>query len=268
MSEIRVGIHGAAGRMGRENTQGVHRTPGLVLSAACERSDHPLAGADLGKELFSQTSGIIVTSDPDAFCHDCEVAVDFSLPDASLILVEAARKQGTALVIGTTGFQTAQKEAIRRASTDIPIVLSGNFSTGVNVIVELVKAAAAALGRDYDVEIIEHHHNQKVDAPSGTAVMLGQAVCRSRNIDYEKVVVTDRSRRNRRRRSEEIGISSLRGGGIIGHHSVCFMGANEKVEISHTAQSRTLFTDGVLRAVSWIAGKKSGFYTMKDVLSL
>lgn len=262
----RVAIHGAAGRMGRNLVAACLDDPALELTAALVRTGDDSVGADAGSLASRAAVGVTVTetADPAGF----DVAVDFTRPDAALAILEICRGAGRPLVIGTTGFTPEQRATIGAAARDVPVVIAPNTGIGVNVAFGLVAAAARALGDDYDVEVIEAHHRHKVDAPSGTALRLGEAAARALGHDLERCGVFARHGHTGAREHGTIGFSTVRGGEIVGEHTVLFAGSGERIEITHRAASRAVFAQGAMRAAAWIAGRAPGLYDMQDVLGL
>ena len=265
---IKTGIIGAGGRMGQRNALAVHHSTNLELVGVVEKKGHAGIGRPYREIVGDDTISLTLGANPAEMCRAAEVIVDFTQPAATLALLKEAKKNQTDLVIGTTGFSPAQMKEINKAGKEISIVLSGNFSTGINLLLGLVKKAAETLSAEYDIEVMEQHHNQKIDAPSGSAIMLGQAAALGRGLDFDKVMVTGRKGQVGRRPTEEIGVSALRGGGVVGQHSVYFMGPNDKVELTHTALNRQAFASGVVTACKWIKGHQPGLYDMLDVLGL
>src|SRR5688572_12972182 len=263
MAALKIAIAGASGRMGRTLIESVLRSPELTLAAALERKGHAAVGKDAG-ELVGSPCGVRIGDD--AAQTACDVLVDFTLPDGTMANLAACRKHGAKMVIGTTGFSEAQKKEIAAAARDIGIVMSPNFSVGVNVAFRLLEVAAKTLDKDYDIEIFEAHHRHKVDAPSGTALRMGEVVAQALGRDLKKVAVYGREGVTGERKDDTIGFTSVRGGDVVGDHSVMFIGAGERLEVSHRASSRANFANGALRAARWVAGKKSGLYDMADVL--
>ena len=264
---IRVGVFGAAGRMGRQNLKAVHLAKGLHLSAAIEHEGHARLGENTFPWFSSDPGSLLLRHDLSSALADCDVVIDFSTPEATLHLAEEAASRGVALVIGTTGLKESGREALQRAAQKIPVVFSGNYSLGVNVLLALVRQASALLP-GYDIEIVEHHHNQKKDAPSGTALMLGTAAAEGRGQNLQRDLVPGRHGDVGPRQPLEIGMHAVRGGGIVGYHEVFLAGPDETVRLSHQAQSREAFTSGVVRAAAWVHQKKAGLYDMSHVLGL
>ena len=262
MARLKIAIAGASGRMGRALLEAVLQSPDLQLAAALERKGHAAIGKDAG-ELVGAPCGVKIG---DAVAAACDVLVDFTLPEGAMEHLAACRKQGTRMVIGTTGFSEAQKKDIAAAARDTAIVMSPNFSVGVNVAFRLLEVAAKALDKGYDVEIFEAHHRHKVDAPSGTALRMGEVVAKALGRDLKKVAVYGREGVTGERKDETIGFTTVRGGDVVGDHSVMFIGAGERLEVSHRASSRANFANGALRAARWVAAKKSGLFDLADVL--
>jgi 4-hydroxy-tetrahydrodipicolinate reductase len=251
---VRIAIAGALGRMGKALAQVVEAREGAVLAA---RFDRPGAS---GEGLVSQDEALAA----------CDVVIDFTTPDASLALAQAcAARGGPALVIGTTGIPGDKLAQIHKAAEVLPMVQTGNFSLGVNMLMGLVAQAARALSpQDYDIEVFEAHHKRKVDAPSGTALMLGEAAARGRGMALSNIARHARDGITGARPQGEIGFSVMRGGGIVGEHSVSFIAEDEIITISHSARDRGLFARGAVEAAIWLAGKPAGAYDMQDVLGL
>ena len=265
MATLKIAIAGASGRMGRALIEAVLRADDLKLVAALEQKGNAVVGRDAG-ELIGAACGVKVGDDLAKALAGCDVLVDFTRPEGTLAHLAACRKQGVKLVIGTTGLSAAQKEQCAAAARDIAIVMSPNFSVGVNVAFQLLEVAARALGKGYDVEIVESHHRHKVDAPSGTALRMGEVVAQALGRDLRKHAVYGREGVTGERQDETIGFATVRGGDTVGDHSVMFIGTGERLEISHHASSRANFATGALRAARWVAEKKSGLYDMADVL--
>jgi 4-hydroxy-tetrahydrodipicolinate reductase len=265
MAVLKITVAGASGRMGRMLVEEVLRAPDLELAAALEQAGNAAVGKDAG-ELVGAPCGVRIVDDAAKAITQNGVLVDFTRPEGTLAHVAACRKRGINMVIGTTGFTAAQKQEIAAGARDIAIVLSPNFSVGVNVAFRLLEVAARALGRGYDVEIAEAHHRHKVDAPSGTALRMGEVVAQALGRDLRRDAVYGREGMTGERRDSTIGFSTVRGGDVVGEHSVLFLGTGERLEITHRATSRANFAGGALRAARWVAGKKNGLYDMADVL--
>jgi 4-hydroxy-tetrahydrodipicolinate reductase len=255
MSAVRVAIAGAGGRMGRALLEAARATEGVALAAAVDIAPGSWAGMDIGTDVAGALCG-------------ADVLIDFTRPEGTLEHLRACREAGRGLVIGTTGFAPAQLAEIRAAASRIPIVMAPNMSVGVNVTLRLVELAARALGPDYDVEVFEMHHKLKVDAPSGTALKLGEVAAAARGASLERDGVFARHGATGERRAGAIGFSVARGGDIVGDHTVYFAGPGERIEITHRAASRTTYAQGALRAAKFLSGKAPGLYDMQDVLGL
>jgi 4-hydroxy-tetrahydrodipicolinate reductase len=264
----RIAILGAAGRMGRALIQAVAAEPRARLTAALERAGSPALGADAGVLAGQEPNGVPVSGDFAAALRASDVLVDFTRPEGTLAAIEWCRRLRKPVVIGTTGFDAAQKALIAEAALEIPVCLSANYSVGVNVCLRLLELAAATLGDAYDVEIVEAHHRHKVDAPSGTALRMGEAVAGALGKRLEDCAVYERQSQVAARDCTSIGFASVRGGDVIGEHTVMFLGEGERVEITHKASSRSNFANGAVRAALWLAQQPSGHYEMRDVLGL
>ncbi len=265
---INIGVIGAGGRMGRMLIEAVQDNPKTTLSAAIERQGSSLVGADAGEVASIGRINIKIVDDLVAVIDDIDVLIDFSLPEATEQNMQICAEHKVAMVIGTTGFNEQQEQVLTEASKHIAIVYAGNYSTGVNLSLKLLSMAAKAFGTEADVEIIEAHHKHKIDAPSGTAFMMAEAVAEARGQDLKQVVVYGREGQTGAREAGTIGIHAIRGGEIIGDHTVMFIADGEVVEITHRARARMTFAAGAVRASTWIAQKKSGQYNMQDVLGL
>ena len=267
MSELRVTIAGAGGKMGAANIRAVLQTPGIVLYSAFDRPGSPNIGRDAGEAAGAGTTGIIIGDDPEAALAGTGAIIDFTAPAVSVMLAERAAALGLVDIIGTTGCSKDEDWAIQKAAAaGARIVKTGNFSLGVNILEGLVRQAARALPRSYDIEIVEMHHNKKVDAPSGTALMLGRAAAVGREVDFDSAAVLSREGHTGARVPGSIGFAALRGGAVIGDHTVMFVGDTERIEITHKAQDRGMFAAGAVQAALWAHDQKPGFYTMADVL--
>lgn len=263
---LKVAVLGAAGRMGRAVLGCVAEDSNLSVVGAITEPGDPDLGRDAGELIGGAALGVPLTDDRLQGVHDAQVAIDFTLPSATETNVRACVEAGAALVIGTTGLEERQLQALHKAGQEIPVVYGRNMSVGVNVFIELVARAAKALGKDYDVEIVEAHHRHKVDAPSGTALALGERIAASQGRALSDLAVFARQGRMGPRVPGTIGFSVVRGGNIVGEHSVRFIGLEEQVEFSHVAQDRKTFARGAVRAAVWAAGQPPGLYTMSDVL--
>lgn len=263
----RVGVTGAAGRMGRTLIEAVAASEhDLALSAALERPNSSLLGADAGEMAGLGRNGVRVAGDLAGCLSDIDVLIDFSVPDATLANVAMCAEKGVALVIGTTGFVTDQQALIDAAAGRIPICQASNFSTGVNLCFRLLEEAARVLGDEVDIEIYEAHHRHKIDAPSGTALSMGRIVAGTLGRDLDEVAVYGRQGQTGARDRQTIGFATVRAGDIVGDHTVTFAAEGERVEITHKASSRMSFARGAVRAAHWLAGRQPGLYDMRDVL--
>jgi 4-hydroxy-tetrahydrodipicolinate reductase len=267
MSEIRVAIAGAGGRMGRMLIEAVLNAPDMRLAAAFDLAQSPIVGRDAG-ELVGAACGVPVTADVDAGLAAADCLIDFTRPEGTMGHLAACSRRGAAMVIGTTGLSAEQKRAIAEAAASIPVVLAPNMSVGVNLVFKLLDSAARVLGEGYDIEILEAHHRHKVDAPSGTALRMGEVVAGALGRDLAACAVYGRQGVTGERDRSTIGFATIRGGDIVGEHSAIFAGIGERVEISHKAVSRMPYALGSLRAVRFLADCKSGLYDMQDVLGL
>jgi|TARA_B100000315_G_scaffold256795_2_gene303641 4-hydroxy-tetrahydrodipicolinate reductase len=252
--------------MGRTLLQAIHEADGLSIGAAFERSGLSLVGADAGELAGLGNIGVAVSdalgTEMDAF----DVLIDFSVPEATLAALDACRGAGKQLVIGTTGFDAQGMSRIEAAARDVAILMAPNMSVGVNLVFHLLDIAARAMGDEVDVEVIEAHHRHKIDAPSGTALRMGEVVAEALERNLSKVAVYGREGITGERDSETIGFATVRAGDIVGDHTVMFAGAGERIEITHRAHSRMNFAQGALRAVRFLTGKEPGLYNMQDVL--
>lgn len=267
MTTPRIGILGAGGRMGRTLIQAVHQA-GYTLAAAVARPESSLLGADAGELAGIGSLGVKVVGNIEHALPDCDVVIDFTTPDATELHLKACRLAKVAMVIGTTGFNAAQKALLDETAQDISIVYAANYSVGVNVSIKLLELAAKAFADTVDIEVVEAHHRHKVDAPSGTALMMGEAVASSLGRDLKQVAVYGREGITGARDRQSIGFETIRGGDIVGEHNVMFIGEGERLEIKHTATSRMNFAGGAVRAAAWVSEKQNGRYDMLDVLSL
>ncbi len=263
----RIAVFGAGGKMGRALVRAVSENKGAVLSAAVERPEFPYLSADVSQLAGLPASGLRL-SDQRPGKGSADVWIDFSAPAATMANVQAAAACGAAMVVGTTGLSPTDKEKIGVATKMIPVVLAPNMSVGVNVMLKLVAEAARLLGPSYDLEIVETHHRAKRDAPSGTALRLAEVLAEATGRDLDKTARYERHGDIGPRTDAEIGIQTLRGGDVVGDHTVFFFGPNDRIEITHRASSREMFASGAVRAALWLAGKPAGLYDMRDVLGL
>jgi 4-hydroxy-tetrahydrodipicolinate reductase len=267
VNPLKIVIAGCSGRMGHALLEGVFADTELVLHGALDRDGNAHLGSDAG-EQFGKVSGVKVTADIDAALKGADVLVDFTRPEASMQYLDACQKANVSMVIGTTGFSPEQKLAIEAASKNIPIVFAPNMSVGVSLLINLVQSAAKVLNEGYDIEIIEAHHRHKIDAPSGTALRLGEAAASALGRSLDKCAVYGREGVTGERDSSTIGFATVRGGDVVGDHTVLFAGIGERIELTHKASSRATFALGALRAAKFLANKKTGLFDMQDVLGL
>jgi 4-hydroxy-tetrahydrodipicolinate reductase len=265
---LKLAIAGAGGRMGRELARLVHATEGCVLAGGTEAPGSPLVGTDLGALIGEKNLGFKISDDAAPVIAAVDGVIDFTIPKATLSLVKHTSALNKIHIIGTTGIDAAGENEIAAAAKSATIVKTGNFSLGVNLLASLVKRAARALGEDFDIEVLEMHHRMKVDAPSGTALLLGKAAADGREILLAERSVRARDGHTGARRPGDIGFATLRGGSVIGDHSVIFAGQGERIELRHIAESRELFARGAVKAALWAKGKKPGLYNMFDVLEM
>ena len=264
---MKIAIAGASGRMGRMQIAAVFNAQDAVLAGALGRPGAAALGEDAGAVLGKKT-GVTLSDDVDGVLAGADCLIDFTRPEVTMAHLDAALRHGTNLVIGTTGFDEAQKEALARAGEKIGIVFAANMSVGVNVTLKLLEFAARHFAEGYDIEIIEAHHRHKVDAPSGTALMMGEAVAGALGRKLEDCAVYGRHGITGERDPSTIGFSAIRGGDIVGDHTVLFAGIGERIEITHKSASRLSYAQGALRAVRFLEGHLTGFFDMQDVLGL
>lgn len=265
---VRIGILGAGGRMGRMLIEATQLNPNTSLAAAIEYAGSSLIGVDTGELVGTGKSGIAITDDLTKVIDGLDVVIDFSLPDSMTSAVQLCQQHHTTMIIGTTGLSDAQNAAVDKASEEIAIVYAGNYSTGVNVSLKLIEMAAKAFGDSADIEVIEAHHKHKVDAPSGTAYMMADAAATARGQELKQVAVYGREGQTGARTQGSIGIHAVRGGEIVGDHTVMFIADGEIVEITHKARQRMTFAAGAVRAATWVVNQPAGRYDMQDVLGL
>ena len=262
-----IAIAGASGRMGQMLVDAVRATDDCRLAGALDRADSPVIGQDAGA-FGGQATGVLITADLAAGLSKSKFLIDFTRPEGTMAHLAACRSLGVAMVIGTTGFSEVQKAEIAAAAKDIPIMLAPNMSVGVNVTLKLLELAAKAMATGYDIEIIEAHHRHKVDAPSGTALKMGEVIAQAQGRSLADCAVYTREGITGERDPSSIGFATIRGGDIVGDHTVLFAGAGERIEISHKSSSRATYAQGSLRAVRFLAGKQNGMFDMFDVLGL
>jgi 4-hydroxy-tetrahydrodipicolinate reductase len=267
-SDMKVTITGAGGRMGQMLVRQTMKTAGATLAGAAEAAGSKALGWDAGEMAGLETLGVTITDDAGTAIGAADVAIDFTVPAATVTHAELAAASGTALVIGTTGLSPEQAARIAAAAARIPVVWAANMSLGVNILQALVERTAALLDADYDIDVLEMHHRHKIDAPSGTALALGHAAAAGRKVRLEEVWRKTRDGHTGARPAGEIGFATLRGGDEVGFHTVMFAGIGERLELTHRGFSREIYASGALRAAGWVTAQKPGLYTMKDVLGL
>jgi 4-hydroxy-tetrahydrodipicolinate reductase len=268
MSEMRLIVAGAGGRMGRALTRVISETSGALMTGALEAPGSELLGKDAGVLAGLPANGIKLSADLWELSANADGILDFTVPGATIANVAIAAQRGIAHIIGTTGLSASDEAVIRSVASRAIVVKSGNMSLGVNLLAALVKRVAQSLDEGFDIEILEMHHKAKIDAPSGTAMLLGEAAAAGRQVSLEQRSARGRDGVTGARRSGDIGFASLRGGTAAGDHSVIFAGPYERLTLSHHAEDRLIFAHGALKAALWANGKKPGFYTMADVLGL
>jgi 4-hydroxy-tetrahydrodipicolinate reductase len=268
MSDMRLIVAGASGRMGRTLIQAIAASPGVGLAGAVEAAGAAAIGRDSGELSGLGINGVPVVAQLEPLLASADGLIDFTVPTATVAFAGLVAAKGLVHVIGTTGLSGPDEAAIAAAAKRAIVVKSGNMSLGVNVLAALVKRVAKTLDADFDIEILEMHHNRKVDAPSGTALMLGRAAAEGRGIDLAQHSSTSRDGHTGARRAGDIGFACLRGGTVVGDHSVIFAGTAERIELVHRAEDRMIFARGALRAALWGRGRPAGVYSMADVLGL
>lgn len=265
---IDIAVTGAAGRMGKAIIAAIAATPSASLSGALEREGSTFLGMDAGQTAAGAACGVDITASAEEAFKGANVIIDFTVPDASMKVLEYAAAHKIAVVLGTTGFSHHQRDEIKELGAKLPIVMAPNMSVGVNLLLKLVHETAAVLGNGYDIEIVEAHHRHKKDAPSGTAIRIAEVIADATKRDLEKTAVYERRGIVGERRPEEIGIQSIRAGDIVGDHTVIFAAPGERIELVHKASSRETFAAGAVRAALWLAPRPVGVYDMQDVLGL
>jgi 4-hydroxy-tetrahydrodipicolinate reductase len=268
MPDMRLIVAGAGGRMGRTLVHAIAATDGVALAGAVEAPGSAVIGRDAGELAGLGRNGIAVTAEVEPLLAQAEGVLDFTLPVPTVAFAELSARLGRVHIIGTTGLSIENERLIAQAAKRAVIVKSGNMSLGVNLLAALVKRAARTLDETFDIEILEMHHGKKIDAPSGTALLLGRAAAEGRGIDISKHAVSGRHGETGARCKGDIGFASLRGGTVVGDHSVIFAGPAERIELVHRAEDRMIFARGALAAALWARGKKPGLYSMADVLGL
>jgi 4-hydroxy-tetrahydrodipicolinate reductase len=268
MSDMRLIVAGAGGRMGRTLVKAIADTDGVTLVGALDAPGSAVLGRDAGELAGLGTNGVAVTADPAPLLDAADGVLDFTIPAATVALAEIVARRGLVHIIGTTGLSAENDKLIAAAAQRSAIVKSGNMSLGVNLVEALVRRVAKALDEDFDIEIVEMHHNKKIDAPSGTALMFGRAAAQGRGITLEQHSERGRDGHTGARERGAIGFASLRGGTVVGDHTVTFAGPAERIELTHKAEDRMIFARGAVKAALWAKGKKPGLYSMADVLGL
>jgi len=263
---MKIGIVGCAGRMGRMLVQAVHQTPGAELAGGSEAKHSDAIGEDPALLAGLKASGLKITDDARVLFEASDCVVDFTVPAATVLHAGLAKETGTALVPGTTGLSADQQAVIEDAAQSVAIVQAANYSVGVNLLLGLTEQVASILGDDFDIEVLEMHHRHKIDAPSGTALALGKAAAAGRGVSLDDVADRVRDGITGERTVGNIGFATLRGGMVVGDHSVIFASDDERIEITHRAADRGLFAKGAIRAAMWAASKDAGLYSMRDVL--
>lgn len=266
--QVRIGVTGIAGRMGRVLTEAVAQRGDVVLAAAVERPGSSLVGADAGEVAGLGRNGIVIADSLADVVAAVDVVIDFTMPAATLDHLAVCGRAGKALVIGTTGLDAEQRAELKQAAKSQPVVFAPNYSVGVNLSLRLLELAARVLGDEVDIEIIEAHHRDKVDAPSGTALRMGEVVADTLGRDLQQVAVYGREGQTGARDRRTIGFETIRAGDIVGEHTVMFAAEGERLEITHKASSRMTFAAGAVRAAAWVAGRPAGLYDMTHVLEL
>ena len=264
---VRVIVVGASGRMGRMLVRAVAEHAQTTLVAATERHGSEFIGRDAGELAGIETLGVVLTGDIQN-TPDADLLIDFTTPAATLMHAEFVADRGMRMVIGTTGFDAVQMQLLRQHLDNTAVVMAANYSVGVNLALNLIEQAAAVLGNDYDAEIFEAHHRHKVDAPSGTALAMGEALARGRQVQLDDVEILSREGITGARKLGSIGFSVVRGGNIVGEHKAMFIADEERIEINHQAADRMVFARGAVRAAVWLAEQPHGWYDMQDVLNL
>lgn len=266
--KTKAAVYGISGRMGRRiATLLLENSSNLSLAGAIDSPGSPLIGEDVGKVLGREKTGIIINDDINKIAKKIDVIIDFSTPEASTELSRLATKLMIPAVVGTTGLSTSQMKELEKASKKIPLLISPNMSFGINLLSKLVEQTAKTLPEDFQIEVVEAHHKFKQDAPSGTAIMLAKAAAAGRKLIFDSVKCFSRSG-NAKRKANEIGIQAIRGGDIVGEHTIYFIGTGERLELTHRATSKDTFASGAIKAAEWLIGKPAGIYDMLDVLNL
>ncbi|MBL4242923.1 4-hydroxy-tetrahydrodipicolinate reductase [Vibrio fluvialis] len=265
---VRIAIAGAAGRMGRNLVKAAHHSPKATVGAGSERPESSLVGVDIGELCGEGRFDVALVDNLEQAIHEFDVIIDFTAPVSTLANIELCKKYAKKLVIGTTGFSDEERVLIDEAAKEMPIVMAPNYSVGVNLVFKLLEKAAKVMGDYCDIEIVEAHHRHKVDAPSGTAIGMGEAIAHAMGNKLSDVAVYAREGITGERTRDEIGFATIRAGDIVGEHTAMFADIGERVEITHKATDRMTFANGAVRAAIWLSEKPAGFYTMTDVLGL
>ncbi|MBX9646429.1 MAG: 4-hydroxy-tetrahydrodipicolinate reductase [Xanthobacteraceae bacterium] len=268
MADMRLIVAGAGGRMGRALTRVISETPGAVVTGALEAPGSELLGKDAGVLAGLPANGVLLSADLWKLSANADGILDFTVPGATIANVAIAAERGLVHIVGTTGLSASDMAVIKSVTSRAVVVQSGNMSLGVNLLAALVKRVAQSLDESFDIEIVEMHHRAKIDAPSGTAFLLGEAAAAGRGVDLHTHSARGRDGHTGARRAGDIGFAALRGGTVTGDHSVIFAGPMERIELTHRAEDRTMFAQGAVKAALWAHGKQPGFYTMTDVLGL
>jgi 4-hydroxy-tetrahydrodipicolinate reductase len=268
MTDMRLVVMGAAGRMGRMLVKAISETQGCKLAGALEREGSISLGEDAGLLAGTGKLNVRIGDDPDEVLGEADGVLDFTAPGATVALAELAAAAGLVHVVGTTGLSESDFGKLRAAARTARVIQSGNMSLGVNVLAGLVRKVARTLGEDFDIEILEMHHRMKVDAPSGTALLLGEYAAEGRGLALKERSVRSRDGHIGARRAGDIGFATLRGGSVVGEHTVVFAGQGERIELVHRAEDRTIFARGAVRAALWGRDQEPGYYSMADVLGL
>lgn len=268
VDQRKIGIVGAGGRMGQMLVRLVAETEGCLLAGAIEAPGSPHLGIDSGLLASISANGIAISDDAEGLFGSVDAVIDFTVPDATAAHAAMAAAAGCALIAGTTGLKEKHCAALDLAAAKVPVVWASNMSSGVNLLFAITEQVARALDPDFDIEIVEMHHKHKIDAPSGTALSLGAAAARGRGVDFDTEKVLSREGVTGKRNRGNIGFATLRGGDVVGEHSVVFAAAGERIELTHRATDRGIFARGAVRAANWACGQPPGLYSMTDVLSL
>ncbi len=265
---IKIAVTGAAGRMGKSLIEAIQLADGVELGAAVEHPESSLIGTDSGEVVGLGKNGVEIVSNVNSVVNDFDVLIDFTVPVATLANIKTCAEANKSMVIGTTGFDDAQKAEFAESVKSIPAVFASNYSTGVNLSFKLLETAAKVVGDYSDIEIVEAHHRHKLDAPSGTALSMGEVVAETLGRDLKQVAVYGREGQEGPRKPDTIGFATVRGGDVVGEHTVTFFADGERIEITHKASSRLAFSRGAVRAAAWVAEQSAGLYDMRDVLGL